>query len=116
MLKNKYTSLISDDSNFVIDPNSGSISFDSNIYDSPANIVKCEITMDDNTYYALIPITLVRLNTTGYSISIDDLSGFREVMYSNDGSNPAYDSTSPFEIQVHQADNDISINKNITYG
>ena len=56
----------------MIDPNSGSISFDSNIYDSPANIVKCEITMDDNTYYALIPITLVRLNTTGYSISIDD--------------------------------------------
>lgn len=116
MLKNKYTSLISDDSNFVIDPNSGSISFDSNIYDSPANIVKCEITMDDNTYYALIPITLVRLNTTGYSISIDDLSGFREVMYSSDGSNPAYDSTSPFEIQVHQANNDISINENITYG
>lgn len=116
MLKNKYTSLISDDSNFVIDPNSGSISFDSNIYDSPANIVKCEITMNDNTYYALMPITLVRLNTTGYSISIDDLSGFREVMYSSDGSNPAYDSTSPFEIQVHQANNDISINENITYG
>ena len=116
MLKNKYTSLISDDSNFVIDPNSGSISFDSNIYDSPANIVKCEITMNDNTYYALIPITLVRLNTTGYSISIDDLSGFREVMYSSDGSSPAYDSTSPFEIHVHQADNDISVNENITYG
>lgn len=116
ILKNKYTSLISDDSNFVIDPNSGSISFDSNIYDSPANIVKCEITMNDNTYYALIPITLVRLNTTGYSISIDDLSGFREVMYSSDGSNPAYDSTSPFEIHVHQADNDISVDENITYG
>lgn len=116
ILKNKYTSLISDDSNFMIDPNSGSISFDSNIYDSPANIVKCEITMSDNTYYALIPITLVRLNAAGYSINIDDLSGFREVMYSSDGSSPAYDSTSPFEIQVHQANNDISVNENITYG
>lgn len=117
MLKNKYTSLISDDSNFVIDPNSGSISFDSNIYDSPANIVKCEITMNDNTYYALIPITLVRLNATGWSINIDDLAGFREVMYSSDGSNPAYDSTSPFEIQVYQASsNDFSVDENITYG
>lgn len=116
ILKNKYTSLVSDDSNFVIDPNSGSISFDSNIYDSPANIVKCEITMNDNTYYALIPITLVRLNATGWSINIDDLAGFREVMYSSDGSSPAYDSTSPFEIQVYQASNDFSVNENITYG
>lgn len=116
ILKNKYTSLVSDDSNFVIDPNSGSISFDSNIYDSPANIVKCEITMNDNTYYALIPITLVRLNATGWSIDIDDLAGFREVMYSSDGSSPAYDSTSPFEIQVYQASNNFSTDEHITYG
>lgn len=117
ILKNKYTSLVSDDSNFVIDPNSGSISFDSNIYDSPANIVKCEITMNDNTYYALIPITLVRLNSVGWSININDLAGFREVMYSSDGSNPAYDSTSPFEIQVYQAGiNDFSTDEHITYG
>lgn len=116
ILKNKYTSLVSDDSNFIIDPNTGSISFDSNTYDSPANIVKCEITMNNNTYYALMPITLVRLNTTGYSININNLAGFREVMYASDGSNPTYDSTSPFEIQVYQADNDISVDENITYG
>ena len=72
--------------------------------------------MDDNTYYALMPITLIRLNATGYSININDLAGFREVMYASDGSNPTYDSTSPFEIQVHQADNDISVDENITYG
>lgn len=116
ILKNKYTSLISDDSNFIIDPNSGSISFDNNIYDSPANIIKCEITMNDSTYYALMPITLVRLQTTGYKINIDDLVGFREVMYSTDGSNPAYDSGSPFELQVYQGTTDISTNDNISYG
>lgn len=116
ILKNKYTSLISDDSNFTIDPNSGSISFDNNIYDSPANIIKCEITMNDSTYYALMPITLVRLQTTGYKINIDDLVGFREAMYSTDGSNPAYDSGSPFELQVFQGTTDISTSDNISYG
>ena len=72
--------------------------------------------MNDSTYYALMPITLVRLQTTGYKINIDDLVGFREVMYSTDGSNPAYDSGSPFELQVYQGTTDISTNDNISYG
>lgn len=104
ILKNKYTSKISDTSNFsILDSANGK--FDFKKYEKsrhPSNIIKVTLTYDGVTYYATMPIITAKLSSDNYRISLKDYTGFRYAIYSSDGRKPQYDNSSPFEILVNQ--------------
>jgi hypothetical protein len=100
ILSNNYGKDIRDDSNFSIDSNDGSITVNPELYEHPANIIKCRILYNNVEYFALMPIIFVRIANDKYSISLLDKSGFQNVMYTANGTYPVYNETSPFELQV----------------
>ena len=100
ILKNNYGNNVIDNSNLIIDENTGAITFDPTDVDNPANIIKCIINYDGVDYYATIPVIVARIKNENYEILLADDSGFKSVMYTADGQNPIYDSRSPFEITV----------------
>lgn len=119
ILKNKYSNIVSDNSNFLIDDETGEISFDSTEYapniSSPANIIKCTATLDGSVYYATIPFILVRISSSNYTVDLTDGSGFYYGMYLADGTNAAYDSASPFELNIFKNSINISRENSTNY-
>lgn len=102
MLQNNYGKNIQDDSNFIINKDTGVIAFNEKEYEHPANIVKCRIVYNSIEYYALIPIILVRAESNIYQIDLEKDSGFQEVMYTANGNNPVYTNAKPFELQIYE--------------
>ena len=98
VLKNKYTSSISDPSHISIDTNENFSysSYSGNI--SVADIIKATITYDGIKYFATIPI-LFATSATGYDIKLIKNSGFQYVAYNADGRYPQY-TTYPFELAI----------------
>ena len=114
ILKNKYASNVIDVSNFIVNKTTGVFEFnnlsaisDATLKANPANIVKCTLTYDDIEYYATMPITLVTTTAAKYRAELEELSGFRYVMYTTDGAKPIYDSANPFALRIYQTDNNI---------
>ena len=116
MLINKYDRTHSDVSNFEVtkDGNNYLFSFidaNKNI-SNPANIVKCTIIYENQTYYATIPIIYVNA-AAAYKAELIEDTGFLSAMYTADGERPAYDNSNPFALKVVQTinniDTDISI-------
>ena len=106
VLKNNYGEK-QDETNFIINKDTGAITFDTTKYTAPANIIKCTITYDNIDYYAAMPIAIARVIDENYSIEPVDRTGFRQVMYTTDGKAPSYDSEYPFELKVSQYINGI---------
>ena len=104
-----------DVSNLTINKVNGQIGFTSKfpIMKSPADIVKCTVTIEGKKYYATIPVIVVDIQNSIYSIQLKPLSGFRYAVYSNDGMKPQY-ANLPFEIicqkKINNIWEDISIN------
>lgn len=127
MLKNKYTTLQLDQSNYNINENTGIFSFNPltiNNGDSadeikkktnPANIVKCTIKYDNQVYYATIPLITVIGSGTDYKGFLKEYTGFRYAMYTTDGILPTYDNTNPFTLDVFKNDENISLNDDLVY-
>ena len=127
MLKNNYGTYnytsISDVSNFSVNANTGVFSYntlssvsDDTLKNSPSNIVKCTLTYDGSTYIATMPIILTKVNNSvdgSYKVFLNENTGFRYAIYSNDGRNPAYSSSVPFRLQVLEtiegSEQDVSI-------
>lgn len=127
MLKNNYGTYnytsISDVSNFSVNANTGVFSYntlssvsDDTLKNSPSNIVKCTLTYDGSTYIATMPIILTKVNNSvdgSYKVFLNENTGFRYAIYSNDGRNPAYSNSVPFRLQVLEtikgSEQDISI-------
>ena len=102
ILKNKYTTTVSDNSDITINSSNGTCSYTG--YQNggiPANIIKCSITYDGVNYYATMPIITGKANS-GYSIKLKDYTGFRYALYTSDGRSPQYDNSQPFELEVLQ--------------
>lgn len=97
-----------DTSNLTIDEVSGQIGFTNNfpIMESPADIVKCTVTIEGKKYYATMPVIVVDIQDSIYSVQLKPLSGFRYAVYSNDGMKPQY-ANLPFEIICQKKINDI---------
>lgn len=110
ILKNNYGNEISDSSNLTIDELTGAITFDSAVYEHPANIIKCTLSYDGVDYYATMPVVISRIKDENYEILLDDNSGFKSVMYTTDGRNPAYATERPHEIIVTQIINGVKNN------
>jgi hypothetical protein len=47
-----------------------------------------------------MPIILVRTTNDKYQISLANKTGFQEAMYTANGTNPVYNESKPFTIQV----------------
>ena len=83
--------------------------------DNPSNILKCEVTYNENTYYATLPISLITMNNEG-TIYIKEGTVFNTVVYDNSGRNPKYDSNNPFELLVYDSmGNEISQKDYVSY-
>ena len=135
ILKNKYSSTVSDNTSFNINAINGKLSDNnsvnlktlytelnkessarvaSTIYNnSPANIIKLALTYDSITYYATLPIITVYTTNSDLKVTLTPNTGFRYVIYSEDGRRPQYDNHEPFTFKVTQKINnsteDISI-------
>ena len=97
-----------DISNLTIDEISGQVGFTNKfpIMKSPADIIKCTITIEGKKYYATMPVIVVDIQDSIYSIQLKPLSGFRYAVYSNDGMKPQY-ANLPFEIICQKKINNI---------
>ena len=103
ILKNKYSSSVSDDSSLIVNENTGIFTYQLFNRYSPANIVKAEVEYDGVTYYATIPLITVKMRNNNYRLALKEGTGFNNVLYSSDGKTPRYDNTHPFEVIVTQA-------------
>lgn len=104
ILKNKYTARYSDPSSLSC--SLGIFTFDDffeedeNGCDSPANLIKCTVTYEEKKYYAVIPVITIKNNYSSiYTIDFNKSSGFLNVQYASDGTNPQFKDY-PFEIDV----------------
>jgi hypothetical protein len=105
ILKNKYSSTISDKSYLELkDATTGSFALSEDLSEEmPANLVKCTVIYNGMTLTDVMPVMFITnvINDSSYSIKLTENSGFKSVLYSSDGLNPQY-STSPFEIKVYK--------------
>lgn len=119
ILRNKYDSTNVDNSNFIINGQTGEITLNPENYISinndPANIVKCTIRYQGVTYYATLPIIFARVANSDYEIKLKDNTGFIYSMYTTDGRNPQYDNSNPFEIEVYKKGIEITKNSELGY-
>ena len=104
VLSNKYGADKSDDTLLQIDStykNKIKLKTDSflnnNQITSLANIIKCMIVYDGKQYYATMPIVFAWVDDSDYRFYLKENSGYRYVIYSQDGQSPQYDSSEPFE-------------------
>lgn len=99
MLRNKYTSNVSDTGtiNVTADGTFSAIAYDG--LNSPANIVKCQITYDKVIYYATLPLITTRI-VDNYQVGLYENTGFQFATYGADGRKPSYDNAKPFKIKV----------------
>lgn len=110
ILKNNYGNNVEDNSNLSIDANTGAITFNPDVHDDAANIVKCTITYKGISYYAVMPVIVAKVKNSDYTINLAERTGFRNVLYTADGQTPSYDSANPFEVIITQNINGIKEN------
>lgn len=108
MLRNKYTSSISDTGNINVSAD-GTFSASAYVGDStpaPANIVKCQITYDKVVYYATLPLVTTRVYNN-YQVGLYENTGFQFVTYGADGRKASYDNAEPFRLKVTNLINNV---------
>ena len=108
MLRNKYTSSISDTGNISVSAD-GTFSASAYVGDStpaPANIVKCQITYDKVVYYATLPLVTTRVYNN-YQVGLYENTGFQFVTYGADGRKASYDNAEPFRLKVTNLINNV---------
>lgn len=113
MLKNKYTSSISDPSSITV-TETGSFTYNGYLGKNtnggdPANIVKCQVIYKDLEYYATLPL-ITAVTTDGSEIKLKKNTGFRYAVYTTDGIRPQYDDREPFIIEGISEDANIAYN------
>lgn len=112
ILVNKYDSTHSDASNFAV--NNGLFSFvtANKDIDNPANIARCVLTYEGQTYYATMPIIYVNA-AAAYKAEPIENTGFQYAMYTTDGVRPIYDNSNPFALKITQTVNNEDIDISI---
>jgi len=79
----------------------------------PANIIKATITYENHKYYAtlplitaILPVAIRQYDSLPLRVQLKENSGFRFVKYDTDGTKPAYNDHTPFEIITQRKEND----------
>jgi hypothetical protein len=115
ILKNKYTSSVSDTSALTVNAATGVFGFSSFTSEHPAHIVKVIIVYDDVTYYATMPLITVKLTNNNYKVNLKENTGFRYAVYTSDGQSPKYDNNNPFELTITQNNTNVSTGVSYTW-
>lgn len=75
--------------------------------ENPSNILQVAVTHKAKRYYGTLPLVFATIKKEGERLKGEDFrlsfkanSGFSEVLYASDGSNPTYSSLFPFEVEV----------------
>ena len=110
ILQNLYYDNTHDISAFQYNETNNTFSYNEVSTNDYANIVKCELTYLNKTYYAMIPIILVKMHQDNTSMVLRKNTGFKEVLYSASGVNPQWDNVQPFTIDVYEQINGIKEN------
>lgn len=112
VLKNSYDESNVDNSMLEIDSSTGAVTFTYNgsaeWNNNPADIIKCTLVYQGVTYYATMPIIVVKTNNSQYTASFKENSGFLYAMYTTDGRSPQYDNSDPFEINLYKNNVNVS--------
>lgn len=102
VLKNKYTSTVSDSSHLnCIDAAAGKFTINSSLPSdsgAPADIVQVEVIYDKKTYYATLPIVYITRTSAASDFTWKYRTGFNSVMYQTDGTRPSHNDAYPFEV------------------
>lgn len=69
-------------------------------------ILQAEVSYDKKKYFAELPIVYVRLKDENHIIEIKEGTGFNEVVYASDGTNPRYSSSQNFAISAIKIESD----------
>lgn len=87
----------------------GTFTFDtslSNLNGNYIGVIQAEVSYENKTFFAELPIGLVIMES-GYSddyiLEIEEGTGFNEVIYTSDGTNPQYHFAEPFTIYATAA-------------
>ena len=64
----------------------------------PLNIIRAKYVRQNITYYAECPVNYSFTTNRNYRLRISPKTGFKYVVYSEDGTSPNYDNTVPFKI------------------
>ena len=133
VLRNKYKYEKYDDTNIIIqDALTGRFSFNagtrwSGAWDQtayvtnwvPANIIKVTLQYDGLTYYATLPLIIVKKFDSNYRLNLKPNTGFRQVVYTSAGIQPSYNNRIPFELifqhKINSYWEDITDNSQISY-
>ena len=70
--------------------------------DKPVNIVRGQYGSGDIKYFAEMPICTNYIKNGTYRIKIKPKTGYKYVVYSENGTSPDYDNTLPFEVIVEK--------------
>lgn len=122
ILRNKYSSSVYDNTSFTISATNGQLGNNTGmslaslytelnagrptsttaLNNTPANIIKAAVVYEDVTHYATLSIITVYKNdaAAAYGATLIQNSGFRYVVYGEDGRYPQYDDHSPFKIKT----------------
>lgn len=102
--RDKYNTYISSYVDGIIEGRS--IRTDSVLTDKPVDIIRAQYTgQGDIKYYAEYPICynyIDSISGTKYRFKVAPKTGFKYVVYAQDGTSPNYDNTMPFEIVVQK--------------
>lgn len=80
---------------------------------SPLTIIKCTLTINGKKYSGTLPIALAKVENKNNQIYVKNDTGYKYVVYANDGFLPSYDSSRKnFEIQCLKTQNNNLENEN----
>lgn len=119
LLKNKYTSNVSDSSNFNYDEASNTWSYIGAVDGGKGkyvNIIQCQVTYDNKVFYATLPLLYAVTYQGIHDFTIKPNTGYNFVRYASDGTQPKYNGTSLFEGALHDSSlKDITASPDLSY-
>lgn len=88
-----------------------------NITGNYIGVIQAEVDYDNKKFFAELPIGLVVMKPgyDNYILEIEEGTGFNEVIYTSDGTNPQYNSGADFTIYAEAAPDDTGFKENITH-
>lgn len=112
---NQYSSEANDATDLVVDEDTGDWVFAKNVNNIVVNIARCKVEYNQQTFYATLPILTALNSNEEYKILPAKNEGFSFVRYASDGTNPQYNGTNLFKVNLLKNDIDITQQENLIY-
>lgn len=113
--KNQYSSETGDVSDLAVESSTGSWGFTKNSNNIVVNIAKCKVEYNQQTFYATLPVLTALNSNASFTIIPKKNTGFSFVRYASDGTNPQYNGTNTFAVEVFENSENITQQEGLTY-